>query len=85
MGSLAVDARCFCSRCEAYSHGTYQMIGHCRNCGQGNVLIVIRQGDRAPRSYGVKCPVCGTGGYGGGIVADRLAGPDEVQDVEGVS
>ena len=73
---ITVDSRCFCHKCEDRTKDIYWMVGHCRNCGQGDILILIRAGDKAPKSYyGEVCPVCGGRNT---VESDRLATPDEI-------
>ena len=72
---ITVDCRCSCSRCEAQSKDIYRMVGACLNCGQGDILFLIRAGDPAPSStFPEKCPACGNRK----AYAERLATADEV-------
>ena len=53
-----VDARCFCSRCEARETRSYEMEHECGNCGD-EFTATHRFGDRASAG----CPFCGASWY----------------------
>jgi predicted nucleic acid-binding Zn-ribbon protein len=57
------------------------MVGHCTNCGQKDVLMIFRQGDKATN---LDCPTCGVRGPMSfeGVHPDRLATPDEIPAAE---
>ena len=78
---LTVSGVCKCSRCEISGRdGIYRMVGHCTNCGQRDVLMLFRQGDKAT---GLDCPTCGMRGFSWqGVLPDRLATEDEIPAAE---
>ena len=70
---ITISKRCICAKCEASGRdGMYRMVGHCTNCGQGDILILYREGDKAAKA---DCPVCGNWWS---VTPDRLATPDEI-------
>lgn len=69
---ITVDARCFCMQCEARSKNVYRMFAYCRNCGQGPIIVLFREGD--PKRD-VDCPTCGVWH---GVRPIRLASPEEM-------
>ena len=56
---------------------TSTVVGHCENCGQSDILMLFREGDRKAN---LDCPTCGAQGHGtfGGVYPDRLATEDEI-------
>ena len=75
---MTVSGICKCHRCESSERpNIYRMVGHCENCGQGDILMLFREGDRKAN---LDCPRCGAQGHGtfGGVHPDRLATEDEI-------
>lgn len=67
-----VDARCRHHNCD--EKNVYRMVGHCTNCGNGSLLLLISAGHRAPTAE--RCPKCGC--YD--VRADRLASDNELPE-----
>jgi hypothetical protein len=68
---LTIDGRCDDPHC---SKDMYRMVGHCRNCGTGDILLLFTSGHRRRP---LTCPVCGCYRE---VCSDRLATDDEFPD-----
>lgn len=71
---LTIDERCSHPRC--YEPNIYRMVGACRNCGTGDILVLLTAGHEAhgsASSFGYRCPVCGCRD----VRVSRLATDDE--------
>ena len=72
---LTVSKRCVCAKCESCGrNGMYRMVGYCANCGQKDILILYREGDKAAKA---DCPTCGNWNS---VSPQRLATPDEIPE-----
>ena len=72
---LTVSKRCVCAKCESSGrNGMYRMVGYCANCGQKDILILYREGDKAAKA---DCPTCGNWNS---VSPQRLATPDEIPE-----
>ncbi len=71
---IAIEGRCFCSRCTERTEDVYRMVGSCSNCGTTDLLIIYRAGDKIADQ---DCPTCGCD-YSVRTYSQRLATPDEV-------
>jgi ssDNA-binding Zn-finger/Zn-ribbon topoisomerase 1 len=71
---ITIDKRCDCKDCIERTTDIYRMVGHCQNCGQRDILMLFRSGDKAGNG---DCPVCGNWRS---VSADRLATPDEIPE-----
>ena len=69
---LTVSGICMCAKCEARTRDIYRMVGTCYNCGQKDILMLFRAGDKAAH---LDCPVCGNWRS---VHSQRLATPDEI-------
>lgn len=69
-----LDARCHCQNCDRVEQGVYFMMGTCGNCGEKDIMVAHRVGERVVRC---KCPVCGVKD----VHSVRLPRPDEIKEV----
>ena len=65
---LTIDGRCDEPHC---SKDMYRMVGHCRNCGTGDILLLFTRGHE---TRPLTCPGCGSYRE---VRSDRLATDDE--------
>jgi hypothetical protein len=72
---LTIDGRCEDPYC---SNDMYRMVGHCRNCGTGDILLLFTSGHE---TRPLTCPVCGCYHE---VCSDRLATDDEFPEASPV-
>lgn len=71
---ITVSGKCVCAKCEARTSDVYRMVGWCRNCLVGPVLMIFRAGDPV---VALDCPECGCWHT---VIAKRRATDDEIPE-----
>jgi hypothetical protein len=56
-----IDASCDCDKCVSRTRDTYDLPGHCSNCGT-DFVVRNRKGDQPPLA--IECPHCETLRFG---------------------